>query len=322
MRMKPYFEKIAAGPSSFTAFQRNDPEFSFYWHYHPEFELTLIVDSHGQRLVGDGIADYGPGDLVLLGPNVPHSWRSGPVKSSAGEVHRAVVVQFREDFQGQRFFELREMENVARLLRHSSNGLAFGHTETGAKVAHYLQKLPSVSPAKRLVLLLTALVDLASESKAQVLSSLRVRPICRLADQQRIDAICVYLNDHFEEEIDFKKLSERFHMDQASLCRFFKRATGRTMTAYLNELRVGAAAQLLINTDESVLDIAFRVGFGNYSNFNRQFKRIKGFGPRTLRRQFSPDAQQDFSDEHEPETLRAAVIAEKSGKPDIEINQL
>jgi transcriptional regulator GlxA family with amidase domain len=76
-------------------------------------------------------------------------------------------------------------------------------------------------------------------------------------------------------------------MDQTSLCRFFKRATGRTMTEYLNELRVGAAAQLLINTDESILDIGFRVGFGNYSNFNRQFKRIKGYGPGTLRRQFS-----------------------------------
>ena len=82
MRVKPYFEKVAPGSSSFVAFERRDPDFPFYWHYHPEYELTLIVDSQGQRLVGDGIADYGPGDLVLIGPNVPHSWRSGPVKSS------------------------------------------------------------------------------------------------------------------------------------------------------------------------------------------------------------------------------------------------
>jgi AraC-like DNA-binding protein len=319
--MKPYFEKIAAGPSSFTAFQRNDPEFPFYWHYHPEYELTLILDSHGQRLVGDGIADYGPGDLVLLGPNVPHSWRSGPVKSAEREVHSAVVVQFREDFLGQKFFELQEMEGVARLLRHASNGLAFGHTETGVKVAKYLAKIPSAPPSKRLVLLLNALVDLAGETLAQVLSSLRVRPICRLADQQRIDAICVYFNEHFEEEIDFAELSERFHMDQASLCRFFKRATGRTMTAYLNELRVGAAAQLLINTDESVLDIAFRVGFGNYSNFNRQFKRIKGFGPRTLRRQFSPEGSPEARADEKTVALLAATM-NKQSKRDIQIHQL
>lgn len=285
--MKPNFEKVVAGQSSFMAFERSDPEFPFYWHYHPEFELTLILDSHGQRLVGDGIADYGPGDLVLIGPNLPHSWRSGPVKSSDREVHRAVVVQFREDFMGSRFFELKETESVARMLRNASNGLAFGQTAIGRKVAKYLEELPSATPARRLVLLLTALVDLAAEKDAQVLSSLRIRPICRPADQQRIEAICAYLNEHFEDEIEFTDLSKRFHMEQASLCRFFKRATGRTMTAYLNELRVGAAAQLLLDTDESVLEIAFRCGFGNYSNFNRQFKRIKGVGPRTLRRQFS-----------------------------------
>jgi len=287
-RMKPHFEKIASGPSSFVAFERNVPEFPFYWHYHPEYELTLIVNSCGQRLVGDGIADYGPGDLVLLGPNVPHSWRSGPVKVNSVESHRAVVVQFRPDFLGERFFDLAEMSSVAYLLRRSSNGLAFGHTETGRRVAKSIARLPLQSPAKRLATLLSVLTDLADESGARVLSTLKVKPICRVADQHRIDEICRYLNESFEEEIEFAELSKRFHMDQASLCRFFKRATGRTMTAYLNELRVGAAAQLLINTDDSILDIGFRVGFGNYSNFNRQFKRIKGFGPRSLRRQFVP----------------------------------
>jgi len=320
--MKPNFEKVATAPSAFVAYQRNDSAFPFYWHYHPEYELTLILDSHGQRLVGDGIADYGPGDLVLLGPNIPHSWRSGPVESNADEVHSAVVVQFREDFLGQHFFELKEMECVRRLLRKSSNGLAFGHTETGSKVAKYLATLPSVSPPRRLVLLLTALVDLTSEPKAQVLSSSRVKPICRPGDQQRIDAICEYLNKHFADEIAFTDLSNRFHMNQASLCRFFKRATGRTMTAYLNELRVGAAAQMLIDTDEKALEIAFCVGFGNYSNFNRQFKRIKGYGPVTLRRQFSPDSLPPSSSRRETVPLLRPGFDKKTAKPDMEMHQL
>jgi AraC-like DNA-binding protein len=319
--MKPYFEKVASGPSSFVAFERNLPEFPFYWHYHPEYELTLIIDSQGQRLVGDGIADYGPGDLVLLGPNLPHSWRSGPVKSSAIETHRAVVLQFRFDFLGEHFFELKEMAGVAGLLRRSSSGLAFGHTATGCKVSKYLARLPSLLPAKRLVILLSVLSDLAREGDARVLSTLKVKPICRVADQQRIDAICLYLNENFREEIDFAKLSDRFHMDQASLCRFFKRAAGRTMTAYVNELRVGAAAQLLIDTDESVLEIGFQVGFGNYSNFNRQFKRIKGFGPRTLRRQFSSESSLENQSTEEVPALPVASLARKNGKISIQIDQ-
>jgi AraC-like DNA-binding protein len=284
--VKPQLEKIVSGSSSFLTYERKDLEFPFFWHFHPEYELTLILESRGQRLVGEGIADYGPGDLVLLGPNLPHSWRSGPVRSSSGEIHRAIVVQFRADFLGQHFFELREMKSVEHLLRRSSNGLAFGHTETGRRVLRRVAAIPSLAAPKRLLMLLSVLVELAGAKDAQVLSSSKVRPICRIDDQRRIDSICLYLNEHFEEEIDFASFSDRFHMEQAALCRFFKRATGRTMTAYLNELRVGAAAQLLVNTDKSILEICHRVGFGNYSNFNRQFKRIKGFGPRTLRRQF------------------------------------
>lgn len=309
--MKPYFQKIAPGPSSFAAFVRSDPVFPYDWHYHPEYELTLIIESRGQRLVGDGIADYGPGDLVLLGPNVAHSWRSGPTKSDTGS-HTAVVIQFRHNFLGEHFFELKEMESVARLLERSSNGLAFGHTQTGRKVTNYLAELPSMPPAKRLPLLLSALVDLAGESNAEVLSTLKVKSTYRGADQQRIDSICLYLNEHFGDEIDFSKLAHRFHMDQASLCRFFKRATGRTMTVYLNELRVGAAAQLLIDTDRSVLEIGFQVGFGNYSNFNRQFKRIKGYGPRTLRYQFSADPAPDSRSTNRE--LSTMSLARKNGR--------
>lgn len=286
--MKPHFEKISPVSSAFNAYERRDSSFPFQWHYHPEYELTLILDSRGQRLVGDGIAEYGPGDLVLLGPSLPHSWRSGPMKSSTNEVHRAVVIQFREDFLGQSFFHLRELENVIQLLRRSENGLSFGHTKRGQKVSSYLTNLPTLPPSRRLLCLLNALVDLAEERDAQVLSSLRLRPFGRSEDQRRIDAICRYLNEHFMENIDFAELSDRFHMAQATLCRFFKRATGRTLTTYLNELRIGAATQLLLETDESILNICFQVGFGNYSNFNRQFRRIQGFGPRSLRHQFLP----------------------------------
>src|ERR1700680_4798200 len=102
--MRAHFEKLIPGRESFLTYERRDSEFPFYWHYHPEFELTLILESSGQRLVGDGIDDYGPGDLVLLGPNLPHSWLSGPVKSRIRRIHPALVFQFREDFLGNQFF--------------------------------------------------------------------------------------------------------------------------------------------------------------------------------------------------------------------------
>lgn len=285
--MKAYLERISSSPFSFVVFERHELEFGFHWHYHSEFELTLIVNGSGQRLVGDGVADYYPGDLVLLGPDLSHSWRPLPAATSGHKSQKAIVVQFSQAFLGEEFFELEEMRVVAQLLQRSSRGLAFGHTQSGRRVARYLSALPSQTPARRLTTLLAALVELADECDAHVLSTVESQPRCRVADHRKIDEICLYLKENFAEEIKFAELSRLFCMDQAALCRFFKRSTGRTMTEYINELRVSAAAQLLIHTDESALDIGFRVGFGNYSNFNRQFKRVKGFGPRTLRQQFA-----------------------------------
>ena len=284
--MKAHYEKVLHNETSIAAFERKVPEFPFYWHYHPEFELTLILDSSGQRLVGNSIADYGPGDLVLLGPDLPHSWRSGPVKARAQKLHTAIVFQFRRDSLGDQFFALKELRSVAALLERSACGLEFGHTQRGAEAAQKLKEFYHLLPAQRLLLLISVLLLLAEETDAHELSTYPVQPVYHKKDQKRIELICQYLHEHFEEEIDFTALAERFHMDQASLCRFFKRATGRTLTTYLNEYRLGAASQLIVQTDASLLEIAFQVGFGNYSNFHRQFRRIKGYSPRALRQTF------------------------------------
>jgi AraC-like DNA-binding protein len=147
-------------------------------------------------------------------------------------------------------------------------------------------ELPSLTAARRLVSLLSILVDLAEESKPQRLSANWVRPIGDLQEQKRIERVCQYLAEHFEEKINFAELSDEMQMGQTSLCRFFKRTTGRTMTTYANELRLGAASELLRGSEQTILDIAMKVGFENYSNFCRQFRKMKGCNPRTYRREF------------------------------------
>lgn len=288
--MQARFEKVLPATAGFHAFERVDAEFAFNWHYHPEYELTFIVDSHGQRLVGDNISEYGPGDVVLLGPDLPHTWRSVPSHACGARMHRAVVIHFRRDFPGGDFFHLKEMAPVLDLLNRCSTGLAYGHTSAGADVARRMMGLPARSGSRQLLELLSIMVDLAAEPNAVPLSTGRVSPRRRVGDQQRVDAICTHLHECLGEDIDFTGLARLVHMDQASLCRFFKRATGRTITAYVNELRVAAAAQMLIETDLSILEVSLRAGFGNYSNFNRCFRRLKEVAPRTLRQQFRPGA--------------------------------
>ena len=202
------------------------------------------------------------------------------------ERHRAIVIHFREDFVGSEFLQLDEMKTVSRLLKASRAGLAFGATPAGMSAALQLKTLPMRSPAQRLLSLLAVLQELAEETRAGVLSTERSRPVYRIQDQQRIETICEFLDRHYADPIDFAKLSRKVSLDQSSLCRFFKKATGRTMTTYVNELRIGAASSLLTNTDLSTLEIGLRVGFGNYSNFGRQFRHAKGCTPARLRREF------------------------------------
>ena len=285
--MRARFEKVREPDGSFTAYERVEREFPFNWHYHPEFELTLIVDSEGQRIVGESFCDYKPGDLVLLGPNLPHSYRSLPANSDHSRQHRAIVIQFSGDSFGGTLFDLPEMSSVAFMLKRSAMGLVFGDTKAAKNVEGRLREIPSLPSARRLASLLSVLVELAEEPHAQTIATEILQPPCRVEDRRRIDQICSYLHQNFDREIDFTQLARELHMSQACLCRFFRRATGRTMTTYINQLRIGAAVQLLVNSDLSVLDIAFNVGFGNYSNFNRQFKNMKGSTPRSLRQELA-----------------------------------
>ena len=285
--MKAHFEKVPASSSrSFYACERVDREFPFNWHYHPEVELTLIIDSAGQRFVGDRISDYGPLDLVLVGSNLPHTWRSGPLKFNARELHRAVVIQFREELLNHEFLSLEGMPPIGQLIKRAACGLGFQQTRAGVSVTPKIRELPFLSPGQRLLSLMSILLELAFEPDAAILSGRGGPQTFRLEDQNRVNRICSYLNSHSAEKINFGKVARLANMNQAALCRFFKKATHRTLTEYVNETRVSGAAQLLIDTDLSLLEIALHVGFANYSNFCRQFRRLKGCSPRSLRHDF------------------------------------
>lgn len=284
--MKAHFEKVSRNSAkSFCVYERVDEEFEFYWHYHPELELTLIVDSAGQRFVGNSVQDYGPFDLVLLGADLPHTWRSGPLKQTCARPHRAIVVQFPRELLSAELLSLEGMSPVAELIGRATHGLSFHGTQAGQAVTPWILELPSLSPGRRLVSLLSILLELATEETASSLTSGAPHD-CRREDQDRINRVCSYLDSHCSEKIDFGTVAEVANMSQAALCRFFKRATGRTMTEYLTETRLSAAAQLLTDTDSSALDISLRAGFDNYSNFCRQFKRVRGCSPRAFRSAF------------------------------------
>lgn len=256
--------------------------FPFKWHYHPEYELTFIVHGAGTRFVGDNISRFTAGDLVFLGPNVPHTWASDVVGAEGCE---AIVVHFAEGFLGEGIVGREEAGPVRELLARSRRGLAF----EGFRSPAQLEKLIATSGLERLLVLLQILVDM---------TVVELRPLCSPAfarphenATRRIDNVCRFLYENCGTGISLTDAAEIAHMTPGSFSRFFRRAMGRSFTSYMNELRVARACALLCDTEFPVGWIATEAGFANLANFNRRFKEIKGLTPSAYRNQFASKAE-------------------------------
>lgn len=281
--MLPELERIPTPDSSFACREGIGRGFAFKWHFHPELELTLISRGTGKRFVGDHIGRFGAGDLVLLGANLPHTWRSD--RAPAGQTHRSLYVQFRPDLLGPQWLAMPEARGLSSLFDRARRGLLVSG-RTRADVAARLERMRGAGGLARLLHLLETLDVLARSRHLTPLSSPRYAVPTAPAQAHRIDAVCRFLNDHYRRPIALAEAAERAHLSESAFSRFFIRMTGRTFKGYLNELRVGTACDLLVRTEGKVTSIAGASGFQNLSNFNRQFRKVRGMSPAQFRKQF------------------------------------
>ncbi len=285
--MQPIRESIQTSEGQSFAYRRFTPMyFPFQWHHHPEAELTLIVRGRGRRYVGDHIEDFTEGDLVLLGPGLPHTWHSRPQGRSRAQ---AVATQFRPDCFGEPFLASPELRPVRRLLDRASVGLAF-HGRAASNAQHTLEAMAKLTPLQRMTRLVDTLGRLAESRQVRRLSTRPFTNPLRDEDRRRIDRVCRFMDEHFNQPLTLADAAPLAHLHPASFARFFKRITGQTFIEYLHRLRVGEACRLLVETDRPITDICFASGFGNVSNFNRIFRRVKGDTPREYRRNFAEPA--------------------------------
>ncbi|MEU6655687.1 AraC family transcriptional regulator [Streptomyces sp. NPDC046900] len=284
--MRPRYEQpgIPDG-TTFTCFIRRQEVFDFAWHHHREYELTLITEGVGTRYVGTTVERYYPGDLVLLGPDLPHTFASEPYEGMA----EAAVAQFRYDFLGTDFFALPQFRTLAGLLARSALGLHFGSVP--GEVHALLTQLPCLDAAAQTVALLDTLRYLAADATAMPITGPGYAPAPSTAVRDRIDAVCRHLQQTHTEPVHQEQVAALVHMSSTSFSRFFRRAMGRTLTDYVNQLRVETACSLLTTTSLPVTEVAVRSGYRNLSNFNRRFRELKGLRPteyRAAHQQASP----------------------------------
>jgi AraC-like DNA-binding protein len=282
--MKLIYEKLTLGSDEGSTFKEiRTRQFLCPWHVHSELELILTLQFRGYRMIGDDITPITPGDLVLVGPNLPHIWQLDECRSAPEEV-RIVLMQFVEDFLGEDFWSIPATYPLRQLFKRARLGLCFTG-QTREHVTRIMLDMRATTGLRRMVQFLTVLEILASESECHALASSGYNVVLNPFAQERMDRVFHYLTERLDQPVNQQEVARRAGLSDGAFSRFFKLHFGRTFPEFVNELRVGRACRLLTETDQKITNIAFDCGFNNLSNFNRQFSRLKGTTPREFRRQ-------------------------------------
>ncbi len=291
--MKPILRKIDPGTDySFSIREDIHPYLYHHWHYHPEVELTFIRKGNGIRLVGDSMQPFKDGDLILLGANVPHLWRSDAsyFEQSSELTIEAIAVHFKAEFWGDAFLALPEMAAVNRLLERAQRGIrVLGDTHT--RVAAKMEEIICTQGVARIELLLHMLNLIAFSDECESLSSAGFVQTFNANNTDRIDQVFNYTFTHFKEPLSIERVASAVSLSPHSFCRYFKTRTLKTYWQFLLEVRIGYACKLLIENKQNISHIAFESGFSNLSNFNRQFKAIMRLTPQQYLKAYTAKTQ-------------------------------
>lgn len=253
------------------------------WNYHPEYEVHLIRHGTGRYVVGDRIDTFSPGQLVLVGSNLPHHWISDlePGETIEG---RDVVFQFHPDWIQQCEALLPEIGAIGNVLKQSAQGVEFTGA-TALRGACELESIGSTTGPERLQHIFALLAVFASEPPREhrTLARAWLPPLDDLHAAETIDGVFSYILDNVSGPVSLAAAADRIGMSESALSRYFKRMSGQTFTDTVRKLRLAQACQLLRNTDLPINSVCYRVGYTNLSNFNRQFRAHHGLTPSEFR---------------------------------------
>lgn len=256
------------------------------WHFHPEIELNFVVSGSGTRFIGQNAARFGSGEIILLGRNLPHYWKSDIEYYEADSrlSSEAVIVRFQETFAGRDFLRMPEMASIRLLLERAGDGLRLLEP-LRSSVAASMRFLPGIDDFSQLMLLLGILQEIAVSDALEAISPGYRSGNLLNRKSKRLNGVMAYLLENFTRHVGLHEVAEVASMNEAAFCRYFKSQTGRTLTQYINGLRVGYACDLLANGEEPVTQVCYLAGFENVSHFIQIFRKIRGQTPFEYRRQ-------------------------------------
>ncbi len=254
---------------------------SFFWHYHPEYELVYVEATNGIRHVGQHISSFMESDLVLIGPNIPHLNFDYGLQTE----YRQIVVQLKEHFLGDAFSETPELESIRALFDKASLGLSFGG-KTKTAVADKLRQMHGLDHFRQLLCLLEIFHLLANTDEVVELNQQDTSIRLFLNDKIRMGSIYKYIHANYNETPDVNQIAASVHLTTPAFCRYFKKQTKMTFTDFVNQYRIIQAKTLLLQ-DRSVTEVCYETGFESLSYFNKLFKKMTGENPSAFKKRYA-----------------------------------
>lgn len=279
--MEEFYEKLSSESElGINILDADCPYLEVPWHFHPEAEIIYIEKGSGTRFVGDHSELFGEGDIGLVGPNLPHVWRSDPIyrENIPGLSAHVQVVHFHDEIFKGPLAVLPEMHGINQLLFEAQQGIKFFGSARAA-IEIQMKELIKSEGIEKLLRLIRILDFMAKTDEKQLLASTGYSKIRKSADFDRFDKAHRFMIDHFQKNINLETVSSLIGMTPTSFCRYFKKHTRKSFHTVLNEIRIGHACKLLIENKMNISGICYESGFSNISNFNEQFKKIKGMPP-------------------------------------------
>jgi AraC-like DNA-binding protein len=287
--MLPVFQKIEANINhSFYVEHLKFHHFPNPLQFHPEIEIMLVIKGTGTRFVGDSVEHFGPGDLVMIGQNVPHVWYSDDKYASVSKNHNSeiIFILFKREIFGEQFWELPESQSVLKLIKLSQRGIKV----TGKSLEKITLLMKSISNSgglKRLTLLLSILETMATGKEYQILASPIVQYSINETDSNRLNNVFKYVNNNYHNEITVENVARIANLSTPAFCRYFKKRANKTFIKFLNEIRISHACRLLVEEELPVANICYTCGYSNVSYFIKQFKKITGLTPLSYRKEYA-----------------------------------
>ena len=247
-------------------------KFDYPVHYHPEYEINLVMGCTGTRVVGDSEEAFGPVDLVMVGPSLPHAWKSKDV------TNHVITIQFSQELSQYPMLSKRIFAPIRQLLQDAENGLSFEGPEQES-IKEQIISLTRMQGFQSVTAFLNILSTMANANRKRLVSGLFESDLGSSTKSRRIAKVCEYIDQNLDKDLSLAEVAALVNMSESAFSHFFKKRTGLSYINYVNNQRIARACTLLSDTTLSASEICYDCGFNNKSNFIRIFRKKKNMTP-------------------------------------------